>query len=64
MEQIQLGAILRIADAVELVANNYQRLLSDVAYYKKAYFGQRDVVSSMRRSISAYKGLLKRKKSI
>lgn len=62
-EQIQLGAVLRIADAVEKMAQNYDHLLSDRDWYKRRYKEQSLEISRLRRSQAALRGYIKRLKN-
>lgn len=60
LEQIQTGAILRIADAAEKMANNYAQILSDLDWYKKRYQQEKDKNEQLRKSVASYKGHLTR----
>ena len=62
IEQINCGAILRIADAVELMAKNYLQLQHDAAFYKRKYQEQQKEIESLTRSKNAYSGHVKRLK--
>jgi len=53
---LQLGAILRIADATEAIAKNYNQLLSENEYLKKRKKYLEEQNEKLHRSISAYKG--------
>lgn len=55
---IQLGAILRIADATELMAKNHNRMQADLEYYKKAHAEQQRIISKLQRRISSLKGVI------
>ncbi len=61
---IQLGCLMRIADATEKMASNYQRMENDLAMYKRWY--EQEVVSVKRlmRSNNALKGHLNRIKKL
>lgn len=62
INQIQLGAILRIADASEKMASNYVKLENDLKFYKDRYeSGQKDI-EKLRRSNAALRGVIKRMK--
>jgi hypothetical protein len=61
-EQLQLGAILRIADACEAMAKNHERLLSDLAYYEKRTKELLDRNSHLYRSNCALRGVIKKRK--
>ena len=62
-EQIQLGAILRIADATEAMAENYVKLQSDLAWYKENYYKAIGRCNDRDRTISALKGHITRLKN-
>lgn len=62
IEQIQLGAVLRIADAVEKMAQNYDTLLTDRDWYKRRYQEQSEVISRLQRSQAGLRGYIKRLK--
>lgn len=60
-EGLRTGALLRISDAVEKMAQEYDRILRDRNYQKdKAERLEREA-ATLRRSVAAYKGLLKRR---
>lgn len=61
-EQIQLGAILRIADASEKMASNYDALLSDRNYYKQRYESERDGHKRTLNRNAGLRGYIKRMK--
>jgi hypothetical protein len=56
-DHIALGAQLRIADAVEKIAQNYQSLISERDYYQKRYAEQIERAAHLRRRISAMQGV-------
>jgi hypothetical protein len=58
IEQIKLGAILRIADATEAMALNYFQLQKDLDYYKRKSKERGDEIDYQRKSIAALKGHL------
>ena len=61
-DDIKLGAILRIADAVEVMAKRYNDLISDRDHWKnKSSRNQKELDTERRRS-AALRGLLKRLK--
>lgn len=62
-EQIKLGAILRIADATELMAINYKDLQSDLERYKRWYHEERERNKALRKSTSSFRGHLTRLKN-
>lgn len=61
-EQIQLGAVLRIADAVEKVAVRYDDLITDRDWYKRRYQEQSLEISRLQRSQAGLRGYIKRLK--
>lgn len=63
LEQLQFGAILRIADAVELMAKRYTDLLDEKGYWEARAKTLRRELGYVRRSNSALRGHLKRAKS-
>ncbi|MFA5849964.1 MAG: hypothetical protein WC833_08775 [Bacteroidales bacterium] len=62
-EELQFGAILRIADATEAMAKNYVQMQGDLDYYKKGYKEQQAEIARLVKSNSAYKGHFRRLKS-
>lgn len=62
-EQIKLGAILRIADAAEKMAQNYARMENDLAMYKRWYEQEKADNQRMARSNAALRGHIKRLKT-
>lgn len=55
-EEIQLGAILRMADATELMASNYKNLQSDLDWYKKMHRQVQETVARRDRQIANLRG--------
>jgi hypothetical protein len=62
-EQIQLGAILRIADATEAMAKNVTQLEASLKYYRGRTEELEAEIKRLGRSVRAYRGLLKRRKA-
>ena len=62
IQQVQMGAILRIADAAEIMATNYIRLQNDNEYYKRRHKEQLKEIERLNRSRNALSGHLKRLK--
>jgi hypothetical protein len=60
MEQINCGALLRIADATELMAKNYAQLQSDLERYKRWYNDSDERNTRLRRTNQALRGHLTR----
>ena len=50
-EQITLGCILRIADAVETIAVDRVNLEKDLAYYKEQYSRQRNTIDDLNKKV-------------
>lgn len=63
-EQLQTGALLRIADAAEKMAENYDRLLRDVKYWKERCERSDAARETLRRRVNAYKGILRKKRGV
>lgn len=63
VEQISAGALLRIADALEIISKNYSQLLNDKEFYKSRYENERMVAARQQRRISALKGVITRGKN-
>lgn len=54
-EQLQLGAILRIADATERMATNYTQLQADLDRYKRQLEAEKSRSMKLLHSIRGYK---------
>ena len=63
IEQINCGAILRIADATEKMASNYTRMENDLKYYKEKFDQKNIEIKRLERVIAGLRGYLKRTKS-
>ena len=61
-ETLKVGALLRIADALEVVSKNYNALITDRDFYKRRYLEQSEVNDKNRRIIAGLRGHIKRKK--
>lgn len=61
-EQITLGAILRIADAIEALAENHNSLIRDNNYLTDRVKELRDALNAVQRSNTALKGHITRLK--
>lgn len=59
LEELKVGALLRIADSLENMEQPYKDLLKTIEYYKK--FGEEN--KKLKRSISGLKGYIKTTKS-
>jgi len=60
-EQIRTGALLRIADATEKMAQNIGKLETDLAWYKKRYREGSESNKHLGNVIRGLRGALKRK---
>jgi hypothetical protein len=57
-DDIQLGCLLRIADATEAMAKNYVSLQNSLDYYKRAYQEEQQETSRLRLQASALRGVI------
>lgn len=55
---IQLGCLMRIADASEKMASNYTQLQNDRDLYKRWYNEERDAKEKLYRTIKALRGVI------
>jgi len=62
-DQIRTGALLRIADATETMAQNFNKLETDLAWYKKRYREESESNKHLGNVIRGLRGALKRKKA-
>lgn len=62
IEQIQLGAVLRIADAVEAMAENHVRLMADRDMFERCYRDEQLRRERAERSAASLRGHIKRLK--
>ena len=62
LEQLNTGAILRIADATEKMASNYVKMEKDLAWYKERSANKEIEIEKLRRSNAALRGVIKRMK--
>jgi Mor family transcriptional regulator len=61
-DQIKAGAIMRIADAVEVMAKNYAKLIRERGYFERWYKEERESKNKLNRSNSALRGHITRLK--
>lgn len=61
-DAIKLGAILRIADATEVMARNYDQLIAERDRYKRWYEQERASGQRMARRINSLRGVITRMK--
>lgn len=64
IEQINCGAILRIADATEKMASNYTRMENDLKWYKEKFDQKNREIERLNRVIAGLRGYIKRTKKI
>lgn len=57
-EELQLGAIMRIADATEKIAQNYSSLIEERDRYKRWYNEGSEERRRLERRISSLKGVI------
>lgn len=55
-DELKLGALLRIADATEVMAREYQRLINERDMYKRQYENARERGYRLERSNAALRG--------
>lgn len=58
VDQLQFGALQRIADATEKMAENYNKLLRDVKYYKERAEQNSSACQRLVRSNAALRGVI------
>lgn len=61
-QQLGIGCLMRVADAVETMSGNYQKIIDDRDYYKRRYEAEQSVSLRLRRSAAALRGRLNRMK--
>lgn len=61
---IQIGCLMRIAEATEKMASNYTRMENDLALYKRWYNEERAKVSTLTKRNNALRGYIKRQKNL
>lgn len=62
LENIQLGALLRIADASEAMAKNHTQLLSDLEFYKRRFKEEQQAAQRLARRNATLRGLVTKMK--
>ena len=63
LDEVQLGAILRIADAAEAMAKNHVQLQSERDHYKQCCDQEQERVAKLERSNAALRGQITRLKN-
>ena len=61
-EGLKVGALLRIADAAELMAKNYQQMQRDLDYYKVQCAHFEGKSAALERRINSLRGVITRMK--
>lgn len=61
-DDLQTGALMRIADATELMASNYVKLQNDYKYMRESRDGWQVDAERLKRSNAALRGHIKRLK--
>lgn len=61
-DQIKLGALLRIADALELVSKNHRNLIDERDRFEKYYREEQNDNQTQRRRVAGLKGYIRRLK--
>lgn len=62
-QSIQTSALIRIADAIEPMAQNYIKLQKDAEFWKQEYYSERNRSQAWERSAIAYKAHFTRLKN-
>lgn len=62
-EWIHTSALLRIADAVELMARRYQELVNDAEYYRTAFKNEQEANQRLNNTIRSLRGHITRAKN-
>lgn len=63
LEQVNTGCLLRIADAIEKMASNYQRMENELAMYKRRHNEEKEYKERHWRTIRAMKGVITKLKN-
>lgn len=61
-DNIELGALLRIADAAEVMAQNHQQLIDERDRYKRWYEQKKQIAERLRRRNAGLRGYITRLK--
>lgn len=61
-EDLKLGALFRIADAIEIMARNHRQLIDEADKYKCWYESERKIAERLVRRTSGLRGYIKRLK--
>lgn len=61
-DDIKTGSLQRIADATELMAKDYQKLISERDYYKRCYESEKNCSRRLNRSNTALRAWITRLK--
>ena len=60
LNDINSGSLQRIADALEIISQDYRRLIEERDHYLKAYREAQEIIGTKRRQVAAYKGQVRR----
>lgn len=63
IDELNSGALQRIADATELMATNHIQMSKDLAWYKSQYELRGKILDQFEKKISSYKGVITRMKN-
>lgn len=58
VEQLQTGALLRLADATEMMAKNYTSMQANLDWYKNQSQERHDRILSLEKQVSSLKGVI------
>jgi len=62
LEAINAGSLQRIADATEVMSQNYNALIADRDRFKKWYYEEREENDGLRKTIGSLRGWITRLK--
>ena len=64
LDQLKLGAIMRIADAIEIIAKEHQSLIEERNRYKRWFEDERQITKRLVNRNTRLRGYIKRKNVI
>lgn len=62
-DQLQLGCMLRIADAAEAMAKNFVQLQNELKWANERNQRNKSSIEKLQRQVNAYKGIVKKLKN-
>ena len=62
-EDLTLSCLMRIADAMDVIATDYRRNLKDLEFYERGFRQRATIISDLQRSNSALRGAVTRMKN-